>query len=124
MKLSEAIRKGAELRPQAFGQYFEEGTSCALGAAAEALDEEIHQALVSDTYPEIGRTGDVLHAQFPTLFTRTISTSEMQTIVHVEDWPEYSLLYKRSLWTIIPYLNDTLRWSREKIADWLEGKGL
>lgn len=42
MKLSEAIRKGAALRPQGFGMYmsFDRGgqlCSCALGAAMEGL---------------------------------------------------------------------------------------
>ena len=36
MKLSEAIRAGAKLRPQAFGWYFKDGGSCAIGAAYEA----------------------------------------------------------------------------------------
>ena len=38
MKLSEAIRIGARLRPQELrGHYFLDGRSCALGAAFEAL---------------------------------------------------------------------------------------
>lgn len=34
--LSELIREGARIRPQAFGCYIEQGRSCAIGAAAEA----------------------------------------------------------------------------------------
>ena len=36
MQLSEAIRLGAMLRPQAYGHYFIRGGSCAMGAAYEA----------------------------------------------------------------------------------------
>lgn len=35
LKLSEAIRIGAKIRPQCFGVAFENGGSCALGAAFE-----------------------------------------------------------------------------------------
>lgn len=37
MKLSEAIRLGAMLRPQGFGHVLKDGRSCALGAAYEAI---------------------------------------------------------------------------------------
>lgn len=37
LKLSEAIRIGSRIRPQAIGRYFLNGGSCALGAAAEAV---------------------------------------------------------------------------------------
>jgi hypothetical protein len=36
-KLSEAIRIGATKRPQCTGDYFDNGGSCALGAAWEAM---------------------------------------------------------------------------------------
>ena len=37
MKLSEAIREGAKLRPQAFSALFCDGKTCALGAACDAV---------------------------------------------------------------------------------------
>ena len=37
MKLSEAIRAGAKLRPQGFGHTHRDGKSCAVGAAYEAM---------------------------------------------------------------------------------------
>ena len=40
MKLSEAIRMGAKLRPQARGEYFTDGGSCAVGAAWEVVTGE------------------------------------------------------------------------------------
>ena len=36
LKLSEAIRIGAKIRPQCSGEWYREGKSCAMGAAAEA----------------------------------------------------------------------------------------
>ena len=37
LKLSDAIRIGAKIRPQCFGYLFKNGGSCALGAAFEGL---------------------------------------------------------------------------------------
>ncbi len=37
LKLSEAIRIGAAIRPQAFGDFYFEGKSCVMGAAYEAI---------------------------------------------------------------------------------------
>lgn len=37
MRLSEAIRLGAMLKPQGFGSYFRHGATCAMGAAIEAV---------------------------------------------------------------------------------------
>lgn len=36
LKLSDAMRIGAKIRPQAKGEYFVDGGSCAIGAAMEA----------------------------------------------------------------------------------------
>lgn len=37
LKLSDAIRIGARYRPQAFGELYEHGATCALGAAIEGI---------------------------------------------------------------------------------------
>lgn len=39
LKLSEAIRKGARIRPQCKGNFFLGGSSCAMGAAYEAATD-------------------------------------------------------------------------------------
>lgn len=44
LKISEAMRIGARLRPQARGLYFTEGSSCALGAAYEGVTGKYHEA--------------------------------------------------------------------------------
>jgi hypothetical protein len=87
LKLSEAMRIGARLRPQGFtaGLVREgDGTSCALQAAAE------------------GKTGRFL-----------VWTNECARALGIEEW----LMEK------IYFLNDVERWSRERIADWLESQG-
>jgi hypothetical protein len=100
MKLSEAIREGAKLRPQAFGSYFNKnGRSCALGAAYEACTGEKNIDLSNPTfwnaYPEL---------------------LEMQRV----DSPYESFSYLKSA---ILYLNDRAKWTREQIADFVEQQG-
>lgn len=95
LKLSEAIRIGAALRPQShFCMFDKEGGSCVQGAAAEALGfpftldyremEKIRPLLMA----AFGVSGDVL--------------SDMQMRNDVMGG---------------------MMWSRERIADWLESKG-
>ena len=107
MKLSEALRIGAKLRPQAFGCFFEgDGEnpvcSCALGAIYEAtfglpdkLDEYspcrvdyINKDALIDDYPEL--------------------------ILEVDG---------EELYYLISHLNDGDGMEREAIADWLESEG-
>ena len=99
MKLSEAIREGAKLRPQCTsGEYFDlDGTSCAMGAAFEA--ETGHTNLSNDrlehAFPELAR---------PTKKPINYGTSG-------------------SLEYAIARLNDEYKWTREQIADWVEEQG-
>ena len=101
MKLSEAMREGAKLRPQGFGSHFpgyhkhgEEGcTSCALGAAMEAA----------------GIGPDAWHAWPAGQYTLA------ETFPHGYD---YDIVGR------VLDMNDKERKTREEIADWLEGQGL
>lgn len=45
LKLSEAIRIGAKLRPQGLGHAFKDGKSCAWGAAYEGVGGEYNESL-------------------------------------------------------------------------------
>lgn len=91
MRLSEAIRLGAMLKPQIHGEYSTLEGSCALGAACDAAGSlngfrEILMK-VSCVCP-----GDVCWAE-----------------------PEKGVLS-----SIIIHLNDAHLWTREQIADWVE----
>jgi hypothetical protein len=102
MRLSEAIRLGAMLKPQGYGLLVGADGSCALGAAADAcgqLDE------VRRTYG-FSKAYEFLNEAFPVLSA-------------TEDCPGKPHLRGR-VTSIIVYLNDHQRWTREAIADWIE----
>jgi hypothetical protein len=99
-RLSDAIRLGATFRPQCIGHLFRDGKSCALGAAYEAVNNSI-------TGP---RKANVLMRRFPAL---------KEKVRH----PLTSGITDK-LVCVIPSLNDAHRWTRERIADWLESIGL
>lgn len=94
MKLSEAIRLGAMLKPQGFGIYSKRlGTACALDAASLAVSH-------GDEWMA-SRSLDSFHnADVPLcpVCGNYASGKLLGTIVH---------------------FNDTHRWTRERIADWV-----
>lgn len=92
LKLSEAIRLGATLKPQGFGSYFSGGKSCALGAALDAVGRAEMEE--DDIWPEL-----LSH----------IDTVECPVCARLRDGHR-----------IIPHLNDDHQWTREQIADWVE----
>lgn len=111
MKLSEAMRKGAELTIQARGSLLElSGTeapaaTCAIGAAyvglkgKEVIAEDWSYRQVEEEFPELMER----HVNLPVAGPNELETMQM----------EYAI------WK----LNDRLHWTREAIADWLEGQG-
>jgi hypothetical protein len=93
MKLSEAIRLGAMLKPQGFGGNTTgpmATVTCALGAAYEAA--------------EVAHCWIALSRRFPIL-------------MRIE-WLVCPACDER-VETPIPHLNDDHRWTREQIADWV-----
>lgn len=100
MKLSEAIRLGAMLKPQAFNSSGREG-SCALRAAADAsgLQDDLHSLLA---YEGLKRRYPVLLRPVPACPVCWCWGTED---AHVLD--------------IVWHLNDSHRWTRERIADWV-----
>ena len=98
LKLSDAVRLGSKLKPQCFGALFRRDGSCALGAVADVMGF----AYDSDTYR-------LLDKRFPELQT-TLATYE-------------NCALNKDLKATIIMLNDTLKWTRERIADWLEEQG-
>lgn len=98
LKLSEAMRIGARLRPQGFVEYFTGGGSCAIGAAYEAVTGRTDYN--SDDAPEVSEVFPQLAQPFPG-----------------SDYKDDTL--EDAIWE----KNDIDYWSREKIADWLESHG-
>ena len=100
MKLSEAIRLGAMLRPQAFGDYTDGVGTCAIGAACEAY-------------------GVPLNAD-----TELLPWSELLEATDVATCPVCGVSgpfeSDEAFYGLIPHLNDDHRWAREAIADWVE----
>lgn len=84
MRLSEAIRLGSMMKPQAFGAYHVRHKSCALGAARDA---------------GFGKTQDDINAEALVCPVCDIQLQQMVMVVH---------------------LNDRHRWTRERIADWVD----
>jgi hypothetical protein len=106
MKLSEAIRAGAKMRPQGDGFFFTEGddgiASCAIGAACEAVGLEAAYAN--------GSRYDFAWKTFPILLSEV-------------DYPKgfsYGGRSSDEMTAVIYTLNDSLKWSREAIAEWVE----
>jgi hypothetical protein len=98
--LSAAIRLGATFRPQCYGSMFEHGKSCALGAAAEALGIPTHSSreFIDGIRP---RFGEPIPVTCP-MGGCSFHWNHEEVAVH---------------------LNDDHMWTREQIADWLEGQG-
>ncbi len=103
MKLSEAIRLGAMIRPQVFGAFMKNGGSCAIGAALEAVGHNVED--FSPCYSEAAEA-------FP-LLTRWADY----------DCPACVVQFAPGLWrrfdTVISHLNDQHKWTREQIADFV-----
>jgi hypothetical protein len=101
MKLSEAIRLGAMMKPQAFGPQIGSSTtkdkSCALQAASEALSLTWTHATAA--YSELFNLYPFLRQSAICPMTGLIHDDTMQTIY---------------------LLNDVHKWTREAIADWVE----
>lgn len=92
MKLSEAMRLGAMLGPQAFNATRANGATCALGAALSAIGRPAAVYIfASDYFPVCRRVAR-----------------------HPVDGDEACVL------SVIRELNDFHGWTREQIADWVE----
>lgn len=98
MQLSEAIRLGSSLHPQHFGAYCaysqeEVYATCALGAVSQAIGVDVYSLKDS--------VSTFLIRKFPIL--------------------NFLLCNHFTVFQEIVGMNDTLKKSREEIADWVEG---
>lgn len=124
MKLSEAIRAGAKIRPQGFGSFFpvvrrwfgvkREKLSCAMGAAFEGGSCKTKIETVSRAF--IGREGQLIqagetvesvypHDEWVPVLTLTQSCPQCEKQDNVNN--------------VIQHLNDDHKWKREEIALWV-----
>lgn len=108
IKLSEAMRKGAKIRPQTRNHYYAMGDdgrwcSCAMGAAIEGA---------------LGNMELITRHGAEVLFGGVLGDFVTAPDVRISDSDEKIKLMKAVL-----CLNDDLEWTRERIADWLEGIG-
>lgn len=102
MRLSEAIRLGAMLRPQGRGKFLEQGATCALGGALEAVGEEPMKYGMGN-YGAVERRWPVVNTRAPHPLGERAG-----------------YVYPTPIWRAIEDLNDCRGWTREQIADWLE----
>lgn len=101
MTLSEAIRLGALLKPQRVLDFESDDASCALRAAADAVGLTGYPI----PYTELWRKFDVLHKW------AACPVDGCWSVVYVD----------APIAHVIMHLNDQHEWTRERIADWVEG---
>jgi hypothetical protein len=94
MKLSEAIRLGALLKPQGIATPSGSSKSCALLAACEAVGQLMTSAVLATEWPE--------------MYGRAVSC------------PVCDAHHSYLTGCIGCCLNDKHRWTREQIADWVQ----
>ncbi len=97
MRLSEAIRLGAMLKPQAFGDYTDGIGTCALGAANEAIGLSANDDETEGPWPFIA-------IGLPCPSCGVTLGADPET----------------GLGEMVEHLNDYHRWTREVIADFVE----
>lgn len=104
------MRQGSQLHPQAFGDYVvDDCCTCAIGAIYEALMGKLPPAEKDKAYA-CWLVGQEIR---------------LATGIHFNtDLLEHPVLHETwGLSAIIASLNDNYKWTREQIADWLEGLG-
>lgn len=103
MPLSQAIRLGAKLRPQAFGALFVDGGSCSLGAAYEAVGYTVRNGQV------------IVNSSVPRAWVKIAGG------IGKFDCPVTGCNQQRDLVLgLVTHLNDRHHWTRERIADFIE----
>lgn len=101
MRLSEAIKLGAMLKPQGFGDYqTRNGGACALGSAMDAVGVET----------------DIQNSLTDLLLGQLLPATNTSAACPVKPCNDD---FAREIGSVIVHLNDDHRWTREQIADWV-----
>jgi hypothetical protein len=95
VKLSVAIRLGALLKPQTFGHYSDEVGTCAMGAVFEAVGSTLGVGLSDEMSDQLDRA-------------------------NLSPCPVSGCAHDHNERATMPHLNDHHKWTRERIADWVQ----
>ncbi len=111
MKLSEAIRLGAMMKPQAFGTWFDGEGTCATGAALDAMGFLGNpEAFPSREIEEVLIAPYLASPQFKRHSAELGGNRKRPCRCNGKD----------GVGPIMVHLNNRHRWTRERIADWVE----
>lgn len=113
MRLSEAIRLGATMRPQSVGHFLDDdGASCAQGAALDAVGR------LSESATECRYAMSEL---WPWSYYSQHIVGTLKGVTCPDGGGHMCRYYADdSINGIIAHLNNEHRWTRERIADWVE----
>ena len=125
MTLSEAIRLGATLGPQIHGQIAgADDATCALGSAIKAAGLQVDSTVLAGMPTRDGTYGatvvvpDAWGVILCTIATCPHCQDNTRALERVGLCPPPQI--KQLVSQIVPHLNDAHRWTRERIADWIE----
>lgn len=104
LSLSQAIRLGAMLAPQAFNYFLKDGATCAMGAALQAGGAGEHLT-------DYLKCGELIIEMFP------LAADLHAAALHC---PEGCGHCRSSVWGMVAHLNNDHKLSRERIATWIE----
>lgn len=112
MKISEAMRRGAKMGPQVFEVYGDgDGGTCALGAVllggGIAISENLYSCMLHNDFKEL----------MVKVFPKLVETHSCPVPTCRGVNPIYGRPYLSN--TII-HLNEEHKWTRERIAGWIE----
>ena len=107
MRLSEAIRLGALLKPQAFEKLFDGHGTCAIGSAMDACGDALSAYFCNAIQDEI------IHQRWPVLGQAGVRCPACWAGQYVEHGSSDNVLCN------ITTLNDRHYWTREQIAEWV-----
>src|SRR6266566_4660138 len=93
MRLSEAILLGSTIGPQAFGHFFLNDGTCAMGAAALAVGGHAGETFLM--FEQHWKWTEEIEAECPACGV------------------------SGKIISVIPHLNDIEEWTRERIAEWI-----
>ena len=133
-EIAAAIRVGARLGPQQYGAFVRVleqhprtptiGT-CVIGAALLGTEPgQVKTLKLCNRFVYLDVELLRLRGRFPMFHTRHLCPAQYDSHALLFGWlNSVCRPPPATLWTVVTHLNDYHRWSRERIADWVEGLG-